>query len=177
MLVSGAAGGVGIAAVQLALALGASVTATVRTEHRRADVAAFGVEAVSPHDGFRRGPFDIVVELVGAPNVGRDLEVLATGGRVVVIGVGGGSRTEIDLFVLMNRRARLMGSTLRNRPIADKKSVIEGVQRDVIPLFAERRVVVPIDSKFPLDDAESAYAHFCAPGKLGKVVLLTDDDR
>jgi NADPH:quinone reductase len=175
VLVSGAAGGVGVAAVQLAVALGASVIATVRNESRREAVAALGAEVVPPDEGFRQGPFDVVVELVGAPNVGRDLESLATNGRVAVIGVGGGSRTEIDLFVLMNRRARLMGSTLRSRSIADRKAVVDAVQREVVPLLAEKRVTVPLDKTFPLDEADAAYAHFTNPGKLGKIVLLTDD--
>ncbi|MGB9112491.1 MAG: zinc-binding dehydrogenase, partial [Acidimicrobiales bacterium] len=173
VLVSGAAGGVGVAAVQLAMALGASVTATVRSEACRALVAELGAEAVSPDQGFRRGPFDVVVELVGAPNVGEDLEALGTGGRVIVIGVGGGSRTEIDLFVLMNRRARLMGSTLRHRSIAEKQAVIDGVARDVLPLVESGKVRVPIDSTFALADVEAAYSRFAQPGKFGKVVLLT----
>lgn len=176
VLVSGAAGGVGVATVQLALGLGASVTATVRSESRRAAVAELGAEAIAPDQGFRRGPFDVVVELVGAPNVGEDLEALATGGRVIVIGVGGGSRTEIDLFVLMNRRARLMGSTLRHRSIAEKQAVIDGVARDVLPLIESGKVRVPIDSTFALADAEAAYGHFAEPGKFGKVVLLTAEN-
>ncbi|MGA8296924.1 MAG: zinc-binding dehydrogenase [Acidimicrobiales bacterium] len=174
VLVSGAAGGVGVAAIQLALALGAEVVvATVRDEARRDEVAALGAEAVSPDQGFRRGPFDVVVELVGAPNVGEDLEALATGGRVAVIGVGGGSRTEIDLFVLMNRRARLMGSMLRPRSIAEKQSVIEGVARDVLPLIESGKVRVPVDSTFALSDADAAYRHFAEGGKFGKIVLVT----
>jgi NADPH:quinone reductase len=173
VLVSGAAGGVGVASVQLAVALGASVTATVRSDDRRAAVAELGAEVVSPDRGFRRGPFDVVVELVGAPNVAEDLESLAPGGRVIVIGVGGGSRTEIDLFVLMNRRARLMGSTLRHRSIAEKQAVIDGVARDVLPFVESGKVRVPIDSTFALADADAAYQHFAEPGKFGKVVLLT----
>jgi NADPH:quinone reductase len=138
-------------------------------------VAALGAEVYSPDQGFRHGPFDVVVELIGAPNVSEDLVGLAPRGRVVVIGVGGGSRTEIDLFVLMNRRARLMGSTLRHRSIADKQSVIEGVVRDVIPLVEAGKIRVPIDSTFPLAEADAAYRHFAEPGKFGKVVLVTGE--
>ena len=92
-----------------------------------------------------------------------------------MIGVGGGSRTEIDLFVLMNRRARLMGSTLRNRPIDDKQAVVDAVRTRRHPASfgtprhrADRR-------DLPLGEADAAYAHFAEPGKLGKVVLVSED--
>ncbi|HPB44633.1 MAG TPA: alcohol dehydrogenase catalytic domain-containing protein, partial [Microthrixaceae bacterium] len=94
MCVHGAAGGVGIAAVQLGVAAGAQVVATVRDERLRDRVAAFGAEAVAP-DGFgAHGPFDVILELIGGPNMAENLRSLATGGRVSVIGVGGGPKVE-----------------------------------------------------------------------------------
>jgi NADPH:quinone reductase-like Zn-dependent oxidoreductase len=172
VLVNGAAGGVGLAAIQLAVALGADVTATVRNERRRSAVAAFGARVVAPGETELGAPYDVVLELVGAPNLAGDLASLGTAGRIVVIGVGAGVRAEVDLRELMARRARLMGSTLRARSIDEKAAVVTGVARDVIPLFAARRVVVPLDATFPFERAHAAYEHFSAPGKLGKIVLV-----
>src|SRR5580704_17852418 len=84
LLVHGGAGGVGTAAIQLAAATGARVTATVRREESRAQVAALGAEAIAPEGFAARGPFDVVLELVGAPNMADNLNALAAGGRIVV---------------------------------------------------------------------------------------------
>ena len=92
VLIHGAAGGVGVAAVQLAHLAGARVTATVRAESLRQDVAALGAETVSaPEDFADHGPYDVILELVGAPNLGGNLDALAIGGRIVVIGIGAGA--------------------------------------------------------------------------------------
>ena len=142
LLVHGGAGGVGTAAIQLARATGAEVIATVRNEDKRPEVERLGARAIDP-DGFEEhGPFDVVLELVGAPNLPDDLRALATGGRIAVIGVGGGAIAELNLLALMGKRARIHGSTLRSRPLEEKA------------------------------DAAAAYAAFAAGGKLGKIVLL-----
>src|SRR5918992_5584768 len=100
LLVHGAAGGVGTAAVQLGHAAGARVTATVRSEELRPEVERLGAAAIDP-DGFEEhGPFDVVLELVGAPNLGANVKALATAGRIVVIGVGAGAKAEINLVAL-----------------------------------------------------------------------------
>src|SRR3954462_5899013 len=101
LLVHGAAGGVGNAAVQLGVMAGARVTATVRDEHAREQIAAFGAHAIAPEGFADEGPFDVILELVGAPNLDANLDALATKGRIVVIGVGAGARAEIDLRKLM----------------------------------------------------------------------------
>src|SRR5436190_2654045 len=106
LLVHGAAGGVGTAGVQLGRTTGAQVVATVRNQAARAAVAALGAEVVAP-DGFAdRGPFDVVLELVGAPNLPHNLKALNTGGRIVVIGVGAGFQAELNLLALMGNRGR-----------------------------------------------------------------------
>ena len=173
LLVHGAAGGVGTAAVQLARAVGARVTATVRREGLRPEVARLGARAIDP-DGFaEHGPFDVILELVGAANLGENLKSLATGGRIAVIGVGGtGPVGEINLLALMGKRARIHGSTLRARPLEEKAAVMRAVEREVLPLFASGALTVPVAATFPLAEAEQAYDRFTAGGKLGKIVLL-----
>jgi len=173
MLVHGAAGGVGTAAVQLGHAAGARVTATVRNEQLRPEVERLGARAIAP-DGFaEQGPYDVVLELVGAANLAENFQSLATGGRIAVIGVGGtGPKAEINLGWLMGKRARIHGSTLRARPLEEKASAMRLVEREVLPLFEQGRLSVPVAETFALDDVERAYERFRAGGKLGKLVLL-----
>ncbi len=172
--IHGAAGGVGAAGVQLAAAAGAHVTATVRAPERRPEVAALGAhEVVAPEDFADHGPFDVVLELVGAPNLPDDLRALATGGRISVIGVGAGAKAELNLLELMGKRARVLGSTLRARSLEEKATVARGVEDHVLPLLAAGSIRVPVEATFPLPHAAAAYERFAAGGKLGKVVLLS----
>ena len=117
LLVHGAAGGVGTAAVQLGRAAGARVTATVRNETLRDQVAALGADVIAPEGFADHGPFDVILELVGATNLNDNLKALHTGGRITVIGTGAGATGEIHLGLLMIKRARIHGSTLRARPL------------------------------------------------------------
>ena len=173
LLVHGAAGGVGTAAVQLGRAAGARVVATVRNEELRPRVAELGCQAVAP-DGFEGyGPFDVVLELVGAPNLAANLASLAPGARIVVIGIGAGAKAEINLGMLMAARARIMGSTLRARPLEEKARAMRLVEHHVLPLIESGAVTVPVADTFPLDEAAAAYDRFAGGGKLGKVVLTT----
>jgi NADPH:quinone reductase len=171
--VHGAAGGVGIAAVQLAIAGGARVVATVRAPELRDRVANFGCTVVPPAGFADHGPFDVVLELVGAPNFAADVSSLATGGRLVVIGVGAGARAELDLLELMSRRGRIHASTLRTRSLEEKAGVARAVERHVLPLLAEGTVRVPVEATYPMHDAAAAYERFAAGHKLGKIVLVT----
>jgi NADPH:quinone reductase-like Zn-dependent oxidoreductase len=174
LCVHGAAGGVGVAAVQLGVAAGARVTATVRAEDRRAEVAALadGISVIAPEGFGDHGPFDVVLELVGAPNLPEDLRSLAVGGRVSVIGVGAGAKAEVNLLELMGKRGRVHGSTLRARSFEEKAEVFRRVERHVVPLLATGVVRVPVESTFPLAEASAAYERFAAGGKLGKIVLV-----
>ena len=173
LLVHGAAGGVGTAAVQLGRATGAHVTATVRNADLRGGVEGLGADAVIDPQGFEEhGPFDVVLELVGAPNLPGDLKALATGGRIVVIGVGAGPKAEVNLLALMGKRGTIRASTLRARPLEEKALTARRVERHVLPHFASGALRVPVAATFPLDEVEAAYERFTAGGKLGKVVLL-----
>jgi NADPH2:quinone reductase len=172
LLVHGAAGGVGTAAVQLGQMAGARVTATVRNPENRARIDALDVLAIEP-DGFEEhGPFDVILELVGGPNMPGNLQALATNGRIVVIGIGAGNTAEIPLHILMAKRARIMASTLRSRPLEEKALTARCVERSVIPGFVTGDLSVPVCATYPLDDVATAYERFQAGGKLGKIVLL-----
>ncbi len=171
LLVHGGAGGVGTAAIQLAQAAGARVTATVRREELRTQVAGLGAEAIAPEGFAERGPFDVILELVGAPNLAGNLEALAMGGRIATIGVSAGATGELNLLALMGKRARIHGSTLRARPLEEKALCARLVEREVLSLFAAGRLRVLIADTFALADAASAYERFAAGGKLGKIVL------
>ena len=172
LLVHGAAGGVGMAAVQLGQMAGARVTATVRNPESRARIDALGVKAIEPEGFEQHGPYDVVLELVGGPNMPGNVDALATGGRIVVIGIGAGNKAEIGLHLLMAKRARISASTLRSRPLEDKAATARCVERSVLPGFVSGDLVVPVAATFPLDDVAAAYERFQAGGKLGKIVLL-----
>jgi NADPH:quinone reductase-like Zn-dependent oxidoreductase len=171
LLVSGAAGGVGLAAVQLATMAGARVTATVRDDELRRRVEALGVRAIAPDEFADRGPYDAILELVGAPNMAANLAALADCGRIAVIGVSAGSTFDLDLSVLMAKRGRIHASSLRSRSVEDKAHAARLVERAVLPGFASGDLIVPVDEAFALDEVAAAYERFAAGGKFGKIVL------
>lgn len=171
LLVHGAAGGVGTAAVQLGRMAGAAVTATVRNPDLRSGVAALGAEVIEPEGFAEHGPFDVVLELVGGPNLADDVKALSTGGRIVVIGVGAGPKAELNLLALMGKRGTIRASTLRARPLEEKALAMRRVESEVLPGFESGTLTVPVADTFDIDDVEKAYERFAAGGKLGKVVL------
>jgi NADPH:quinone reductase-like Zn-dependent oxidoreductase len=171
LLVHGGAGGVGTAAIQLGRAAGARVTATVRNPDHRDAVAELGAEVIAP-DGFEEhGPFDVILELVGAPNLARNLQALDVWGRIMIIGVGAGAKAEVDLRVAMQKRARIYSSTLRARALEEKAITARAMERSVLPALASGAIRVPIAATFALEEAPAAYDRFAEGGKLGKIVL------
>ena len=173
LLVTGAAGGVGCAAVQLAALAGAHVVAAVRDRAQHEAVAGLGAaEVTEPAEVAERGPYDVVLELVGAASLPATLEGLATSGRVVVIGVSSGAKLEVDLLQLMSRRARLFASTLRARSRDEKAALVAALGAHALPLLASGRLRVPVSETFPLREAGTAYERFAGGGKLGKIVLI-----
>jgi NADPH2:quinone reductase len=171
LLVHGAAGGVGMAAVQLGVMAGCRVTASVRNETSRQQVAALSVNAIEPDEFEAAGPYDVILELVGGPNLPGDLNALAMRGRIVVIGISAGAKSEIDLRALMGKRGSIHASTLRARSLEDKAQAARLMERHVLPGFAAGDLSVPVCATFPLDEAAAAYDRFKEAGKLGKVIL------
>lgn len=172
VLIHGGAGGVGTAAVQIAAAAGAEVTATVRSEQYRGQVAELGAQVVAPEGFSSAGPFDVVLELVGADNMAENLDCLAERGRICVIGMsGGGATAELDLRKLMVRRGRISASTLRSRPLEGRIDAVLRTEAQVVPQVHRGRARVLLFAEFPLNDAPLAYERFRAGGKLGKIAL------
>src|SRR5438105_1715416 len=164
LLVNGAAGGVGTAAVQLGVQAGATVTATAR--HHLEQLRELGAA-----DTEASGDYDVILELVGGDNLRTNLERLSLKGRIAVIGTSAGATAEVNFHRLMSVRGRIHGSTLRPRPRVEKAEVIRRLDEDMLPLFGAGRVTVPIHATYPLDQAQQAYEAFAAGGKFGKIVL------
>jgi NADPH:quinone reductase-like Zn-dependent oxidoreductase len=161
LLVNGAAGGVGVAAVQIGASTGAEVTAVAR--HHLDELRALGAGATEPD-----GQYDVILELVGGDNLAQNLELLAPQGRIVVVGTGAGSRAEVDFGLLMGRRGRILGTMLRFRSREEKEDVVrrlEGALRQWPGL------TVPVEETFPLERTQDAYERFRAGGKFGKIVV------
>jgi len=171
LLVHGGAGGVGTAAIQLGRAAGARVTATVRNPDHRDSVGKLGADVIAPEGFEEHGPFDVILELVGAPNFPQNLQALNLWGRIMVIGIGAGAKAELNLGLAMQKRARIYGSTLRARPLEEKALTARAVERSVLPLLASGAARLPIAVTYPLEQAPAAYDRFAEGGKLGKIVL------
>jgi putative PIG3 family NAD(P)H quinone oxidoreductase len=171
--VHGAAGGVGTAGVQIAHAAGAHVTATVRDTSRHEEVRALGADVVITPDEFAAtSGYDVILELVGAPNWPANVEALANRGRIAVIGIGAGAKVELNLGMLMGRRAQITGSTQRARPLEDKALATRRVEKSVLPGFASGDLCVFVAATYPLEEAAAAYERFRQGAKFGKIVLV-----
>ena len=175
LVVSGANGGVGSAAVQIASAAGARVLATVRAAEVREAVAALGATVIDPAELVPRaqaeGGADVVLELVGGPNLDADFLALAMKGRIVIVGTGAGGEATLDIRKLMGRRARLFGTMLRARPLDEKATAMRAFTREVVPHLASGRIAPLVDRVFPAEEAGAALDRLAERGKLGKVLL------
>jgi NADPH:quinone reductase-like Zn-dependent oxidoreductase len=173
LLVTGANGGVGTAGVQIGVVAGARVFASARSAHDR--LAELGAEAVAPDEAVARvqaeGGADVVLELVGAPNLPGDLDALATKGRIVVVGTGAGADADLSLRALMGKRARIHGTVLRARPLEEKAQAVRAFAHQLVPHLADGRLKAIVDRVFPVEDAADAFDYMAGSGKFGKVLL------
>ena len=177
VLVSGAAGGVGVAAVQIAHALGAQVVAVTRDGQFHQRLRELGAdETITLDEVTSIDGVDVVIELVGAAHLTRALEVVNPHARIVTIGVGSGSRLDVNLLQVMQQRLTLTGSTMRSRTREQKADVIRLVADTLVPRWRLGQIGVPLARVFPIDEAEAAYDYFAQPGKFGKVVLHVGDE-
>jgi putative PIG3 family NAD(P)H quinone oxidoreductase len=181
-LVHGGSGGVGTAAIQLAKAAGARVVVTAGSDERCRRCLELGADAAVNHrdqdfvaavselsDG--RG-VDLVLDCVGGPYLRRHLEALAVGGRLVVIGLQGGTCAELDLARLMRKRLTIAGSTLRARPVEDKERIVRAFLHRFGERLADGRLRPVIDRSLPFERAVEAHRTLAAGEVFGKVVLV-----
>jgi putative PIG3 family NAD(P)H quinone oxidoreductase len=172
LLVNGAGGGVGTAAVQLGIVAGARVVATVRTPQVKDAVAGLGAEIVLEQDFPENAPSaDVILELVGGPHFPANFEVLARRGRIVVVSVAGGNQIELLLGVLMQKRATILGTALRTRPLEEKAAAVRAFEREVVPGLASGRLQPLVDSIYPAAEVRAAFDRLGERGKVGKVLL------
>jgi NADPH2:quinone reductase len=173
LLVHGAGGGVGTAAVQLGVMAGARVIATVRSPSVEESVAALGAEIVRDED-FRGGvslSADVILELVGGVHFPVNLGVLARRGRIVIVSVAGGNEITLPLLTLLQKRATIGGTALRTRPLEEKATAVRAFEREVVPGLASGRLRPIVDSVYPASDVTAAFDRLEERGKLGKMLL------
>jgi NADPH:quinone reductase-like Zn-dependent oxidoreductase len=173
LLISGAAGGVGTAAIQIGRLYGAHVIAVSRHPEHSSTLLALGAdEVIAPEEVANLAPVHVLLELVGAANFDVAQHRLAPFARVVVIGVGGGATAALNLLSVMTSRASITGSTLRSRTHDEKAALCSLVRESLLPAWDRGELRVPIAQEFLATDVEAAFAFFAQPGKLGKVVLI-----
>lgn len=181
LLVHGGAGGVGTMAIQLGSALGARVATTAGSAEKLSRCAALGADVLVNYreedfvevvkaatDGYGA---DVVLDNMGASYLARNVEVLAFGGRLVVIGLQGGTRGELDLARLLTKRAAVLATSLRARPAAEKATIVAGVVEHVWPLIADRVVRPVVHDRFPLESVRDAHRLVEESAHVGKVLL------
>ena len=185
LLVHGGASGIGSMAIQLGRALGARVGCTAGSPAKLARCRELGadlainykdedwVAAVREFTGGRGA--DVILDIIGAPYLPGNVAVLATGGRLVVIGLQGGAKGELDLGRLLTKRATVHAATLRSRPLAEKAEIVAAVRDEVWPLVADGRVRPVIDATLPLREAAAAHERLEASRHIGKVLLATGE--
>ena len=181
VLLHAGASGVGTAAIQLLKQSGNPSYVTAGGADKIDQCIALGADrGFDRHDGSfvddvrawaGEAGVDLVLDPVGAGYLADNLTVLALGGRLVLIGLMSGAQTEINLGALMMKRARLIGSTLRARPIAEKAQVMDGLARDVWPDLAEGHIKPIIEARFPIEETAKAHELLASNTTVGKVVL------
>jgi len=178
LVVHGAAGGVGSAAIQIGLATGARVFAVGRSDSAMKTVTNLGAEPVRD-SGFaraildatdRRGA-DVILELVGATHFPDNLEALAVRGRIIVVGIGAGHEMTISLLQLMQKRASVRGTILRSRSLEEKAAAVRAFEREIVPVLLAGRIRPLIDSVYPAARIAAAFDRLGERGKAGKVLI------
>jgi putative PIG3 family NAD(P)H quinone oxidoreductase len=182
LLVHGGAGGIGSFAIQLAVQLGARVLTTAGTAEKRDFCRTLGAEvAIDYHDDdfvevvkehTDGAGANVILDNMGAAYLPRNLAALATEGRLVVIGLQGGTKGELDLNALMRKRGAILATTLRARPPEEKAAICASVVEHVWPLVAEGRVREIVDTTIPLDDVRRAHELMESGSHTGKILLV-----
>jgi putative PIG3 family NAD(P)H quinone oxidoreductase len=183
LLVHGGSSGIGTMAIQLAKAVGAHVAVTAGSQAKLDACRELGAEHLV---NYKEEDFvervreltgghgaDVILDNMGAKYLGRNVDVLATNGRLVTIGLMGGRRGELDLGQLLAKRGAVIGTTLRARPATEKAAIVAAVREHVWPLIEAGDVVPVIHSRHPLEHAAEAHREMEASGHIGKILLTT----
>ncbi|GAA2447029.1 NAD(P)H-quinone oxidoreductase [Actinomadura vinacea] len=173
-LVHGGGSGIGTMAIQLAKAHGARVLCTVGSAEKAARCLELGAdEAINyrEDDFVEHGPYDVVLDNMGAKYLERNVRSLATGGRLVVIGLQGGTRAELDLNALLRKRAAVHATSLRARPAEEKAAIVAAVRDHVWPLLEAGKVRPVVDRALPMAEAAQAHRVLEDSGHIGKILL------
>lgn len=181
VLLHGGAGGIGSMAIQLAAAAGARVLVTASSQEKIAHCLALGAEAginyrdedfVARTQELTGGAgVDVILDVVGAKYLESNVRALAAGGSLVVIGLQGGSKAELNLGALMAKRARVIGTTLRARPLAQKEAIVSEVRARVLPLLSDGSLELSVDRRFPFDQVRLAHEYFDSGKHTGKIIV------
>jgi len=185
LLVHAGASGVGLAAIQMGKLLGARVAATTRSKEKFGAIEAAGADLVirtsegSEEPDFAevierawgRGSVDVVLDALGAATLAGNLRVLRTGGRIVLLSTMTGSRAELDLGTLLQKRGRAIGSTLRARPRAEKAGIVARFADEILPAFDQGRLLVSIDSVHAPEEASAAFMRMRENRNTGKILI------
>ncbi len=178
LLVHGGAGGIGNFAIQLAKALGARVFATAGSEEKLELCRSLGADrAISYRDEDfvevvkEAGGADVILDNMGASYLGRNVSALATQGRLVIIGMQGGTRGELDIAALLSKRGAVIATSLRSRPAEEKAAICRGVVEHVWPLVGEGKVRSVVHERVPLEEVSRAHALMESGAHSGKILL------
>lgn len=174
LLVHGGTSGIGTHATQLATALGSVVTVTVGSPEKAARARALGAAHVVLYkdaDFVEAGPFDVVLDNMGAAYLDRNVQSLATGGRLVIIGMQGGVKAELNIAMLLTKRAAVHATSLRARPVEEKAALVAAVVDNVWPMVEKGAVLPVVDRVLPLAEVAEAHRVVEASEHVGKVVL------
>lgn len=183
VLIHGATGGIGTMAVQLAKAFGAKVATTAGTAEKVSTATAFlGAdiainyaeedfdESLRAQNGGRGA--DVILDVVGAKYLKQNVDALADYGRLIVIGLQGGTKGELDLGKLLGKRAAIVGTALRPRPSEEKAVIMNAVRESVWPLVSDGTIRILVAKTFPLDQVRAAHEYFDSGEHMGKVLLV-----
>jgi putative PIG3 family NAD(P)H quinone oxidoreductase len=185
VLINAVGSGVGLAAVQLAKATGASSFGTARQQAKLARAKEFGMGAGAVVRGgaglaqacvewLAGSKFDVVLELAGGDYVTADLEVLGNKGRLMLVGTMAGQAAEINLSAVLGKRIRIVGTVLRSRPLEEKISATQAFAREVVPLLESGVLRPVVDEVFPLDQIQQAHQFMEENRNAGKIVVTMD---
>jgi putative PIG3 family NAD(P)H quinone oxidoreductase len=174
LLIHGGGSGIGTFAIQWARAIGAKVAVTAGSEDKLRRCAELGAQTLINYreqDFVESGPFDVILDVVGARYLQRNVAALADGGRLVVIGLQGGISAELNLATLLGKRGSIIATSLRSRPDDQKAAICQAVVDNVWPLYATGEVKPVVDREMPLTQAPAAHELLAGSGHFGKVIL------